>query len=376
MNLLFIHDHKFRLIDGEFYSTGGLSNDVLTRYTNSFGKVTVVARVICTHEKNDSLSRIVNPNVKIVGAKDLNKFQIEELIKNSNGVIIRVPSILGTKLIRSVKKYKKPYLVEVVGCAWDSFWNHSFRGKLVAPIMWMGTKLVVRNAPYALYVTNQFLQKRYPSNGKILGCSDVSLPFISDEILLDRIIKISNINCNKSIVIGTVATLNVRYKGQQYIIRAIAKLRSKGYNFEYQLVGGGDNSYLQSVAKKYGVEKNIKFIGLLPHEKIFDWIDSIDIYAQPSKTEGMPRALIEAMSRGCPTIGSRVGGIPELIEDKFTFAIGDVKRICTLLIKMDKNNMNMQAQRNFQISKKYNKYILNQKRNILMNEFKEFGNKL
>ena len=46
MELIFGHDHKFRLIDGKYYSTGGLSEDILMRYVNIFGTITVVARVI------------------------------------------------------------------------------------------------------------------------------------------------------------------------------------------------------------------------------------------------------------------------------------------------------------------------------------------
>ena len=46
MSLLFAHDHKFRKIDNDYYSTGGLNNDVLSQYVNMFGSVTVIARVV------------------------------------------------------------------------------------------------------------------------------------------------------------------------------------------------------------------------------------------------------------------------------------------------------------------------------------------
>jgi hypothetical protein len=44
--------------------------------------------------------------------------------------------------------------------------------------MWYSTRKAVINAPYVLYVTNEFLQRRYPANGRHIGCSDVSLPLL------------------------------------------------------------------------------------------------------------------------------------------------------------------------------------------------------
>ena len=45
--------------------------------------------------------------------------------------------------------------------------------------------------------------------------------------------------------------------------------------------------------------------------------DNIDVFIMPSLQEGLPRSMVEAMSRGCNVIGSRVGGIPELLDDNF-----------------------------------------------------------
>jgi glycosyltransferase involved in cell wall biosynthesis len=129
------------------------------------------------------------------------------------------------------------------------FWNHSWKGKLVAPFMWYATKKAVKNAPYVLYVTNEFLQHRYPSTGRTIGCSDVALPTLDESVLDARLHKIKQMTKNKPIVLGTTAAVDVRYKGQEYVIQAIAELNKQGYNFEYRLVGGGDKARLQSIAE-------------------------------------------------------------------------------------------------------------------------------
>ena len=134
-----------------------------------------------------------------------------------------------------------------LGCVW----NHSWKGKLVAPFMWYVTKKMVKNAPYVLYVTNDFLQRRYPSTGRTINCSNVALPTLDESVLDARLQKIKQMTKNKPVVIGTTAAVDVRYKGQEYVIQAIAELNKQGYNYEYRLVGG-DKARLQSIAEKYG----------------------------------------------------------------------------------------------------------------------------
>lgn len=282
-----------------------------------------------------------------------------------------MPSILGMIAIYYAKKLNKPYLIEMVGCPLGSLWNHSWKGKLVAPIMWFLTKYFVKKAEYVTYVTSEFLQKRYPTVGKTLSCSDVALQSLDDSILENRLRKIENMDLNKTIILATIGAVNVRYKGQETVIKAISKLKSLGYKFEYYLVGGGDNSYLRSISRKYNVTDEVKFLGFLTHDKVFKFLDDVDIYIQPSKTEGLPRALIEAMSRACPAIGNNVGGIPELINPKFLIKNGKVSSLCELLEKMigKRELLINEAIRSFNKAKEFDINYLNNKRNLFYKEF-------
>lgn len=166
----------------------------------------------------------------------------------------------------------------------------------------------------------------------------------------------------KLVVIGTTGAINVLYKGQEYVIKAISRLNKLGYNFEYHMVGGGDNSYLKSLAEKYHVVDKVKFLGSLSHDQVFEYLDTMDIYIQPSKTEGLPRALIEGMSRACPSFGSFTGGIPELLNKEYTFQVGSVDQICDLLINLDKERMMELARMNFKKAKEYDRDLLDEKR--------------
>ena len=88
---------------------------------------------------------------------------------------------------------------------------------------------------------------------------------------------------------------------------------------------------------------------------IRDRLESIDIYIQPSKQEGLPRALIEAMSMGVPALGSTAGGTPELLEEVFIFNKGDPAEIADRILKLNvKEVLLEQAKRNYYYVEKYN----------------------
>jgi glycosyltransferase involved in cell wall biosynthesis len=369
---------------GSYYGVA-LNERMFSRYYQITDSLTVAIRTeqIKSDGIINGLSKINLNNFQVVPCPNLsslkgmllNRFKLENIlydqIKNVDFLIIRLPSLIGSLSIDIARKMNKPYLIELVGCPWDALWNHSWKGKLVAPFMWYSTKKAVKNAPYVLYVTNEFLQHRYSSTGKTIGCSDVALPTLVESVLEARLHKIKQMTKNKPIVIGTTAAVDVRYKGQDYVIQAIAELNKQGYNYEYRLVGGGDKARLQSIAEKYRVADKVIFEGSIPHERVFDYLDDIDIYVQPSKTEGLPRALIEAMSRGCPCIGSNAGGIPELLDNAYIFRSGNVKELVTILANFDVEKMVKQAKRNFEFSKGYAKEVIETRRNEFFKQFAE-----
>lgn len=365
MQIIFIHSHKFRQIKSELYSLGGLSNKVLERYTRYCDKLIIIARIKKENETKSTYSKIDETKVKIYDINQIKIKGMKEHIKNSDIAIVRLPCIIGNIAIRYIRKYKKRYLIEVVGCSWDSLWNHGIKGKILAPIMKFITKRDIKRAPYAIYVTNKFLQKRYPTKGIYTGCSDVELKTIDEKILQQRLSKIAEKKYNKKqIVVGTIAAVNVKYKGQKYVIKAIKNLKKAGYNITYRIVGSGKKDFLEKYARKYQVLDLIKFEGSLEHDKIFEFLDDIDIYIQPSNQEGLCRALIEAMSRACPCIASSAGGNPELIDTKYIFKKKDVNDLQNKIKQLvNEKELKMEANKNFKNAKKYSKDNLDDLRN-------------
>ena len=313
-------------------------------------------QVIPLEEINNPVSLLVN-NPK-------NLPRIDHAVSMSKIVIARLPGLIGRQAIHFAKKKNIPYLIEVVGCPWDALWNHSLLGKIYAPYAYLKLRKLLRNAPYVLYVTNEFLQKRYPSCGRSIGITDVILKPLDDSIKLNRIDRITGKRSGQPLIIGTLAAIDVKYKGHAYVIKAISKLnkRDSVLRFKYKIAGKGKPDYLNDLIKKYQMEEHIEIVGQIKHEEVYRFLDGLDLYVQPSKQEGLPRALIEAMSRGCCCIGSNAGGIPELLDNDLIFRKGDVNMLIEILQRVDRYVMEQQANRNFEFVKRFDTDILNNRR--------------
>lgn len=288
---------------------------------------------------------------------------IKEAIDKADLVVVKMPSItIGKWAASYLNRIKKPFFVEVCGCAWDSFWYHSYKGKLLAPFNFFITRHIVSRAKHVIYVTNKFLQKRYPNKNHNIGCSNVLLPEFDECVLTKRIERIRNKEDHSALKIGTAGTVNVKYKNQESVIRAISMLKERGIVVDYYLAGGGSSTFLENIAKQYNVQKQVHFLGTIPKSKMYDFYDMLDIYIHPSMAEGLPRVLIEAESRALPALGAKVAGTPELLSDDCVFHKKDVKAICELIISFSKEKMLKQATINFQRAKNYSFDVLNERR--------------
>lgn len=375
IKVLFIHSSEKLKEDEEenYYTDGSYSEDVWKRYFTLSKDLTVIFRKdpnIYTKEfcnqkfqffdkekikfveyinQNNSFKSFIN-NTTTKSNKELLKTQIY----NSDLIILRLPDFAANKSIKYIKKYNKPYLAEVVGCGWNSLWYHSFKGKILAPLIYLEMKKIIKNAKYVLYVSCKFLQNKYPNNKKNIACSDVMIETVDDTIFKNRISKIEGNSCKK-IVLGTIGALDVKYKRQEYVIKAIAELNKHGYNFEYQLIGAGCKKRLEQITNKLKINDKVKFLGSKPHCEVLKWLDNIDIYIQPSDTEGLSRALIEAMSRACTCIASSAGGNPELIDKDYIFKRGKYNKLVNILKNIQNEKMKEQAKINFEKAKKFEK---------------------
>lgn len=369
MKILFTSEAVVEICGQQYHKTS--FQPFINRYS-FFGRVVFCS--YCKHVKNSRQTILNTQNVDFVFLeKETNPktlFPISqknikclyEHIAACNIVVAHLPSAIGLHAIDICKKIGKPYFIGVVGCAWDAYWNYGIKGKLYAPIAYFQMKRAIKQAPFAFYVTQKFLQKRYPNQSVNIGCSNVELSDISEPILKNRLSHIERNNM-RIVKIGTVAAVNVRYKGQEYVIKALKWLNGSGEKkYHYYLVGGGDNSYLSNIALKHNVSEYVHFLGAKPHEEVNSFLDTLDIYIQPSRQEGLPRAVIEAMSRALPILGAKTAGIPELLSPDCVFNNGNIRQIQELILSLDKDKMINLSIRNYNESLLYSTEVLNERR--------------
>ena len=381
--VLYVHGGKrFLLPDGEIY---GYPKDMLIslkdRYLYLGANVQFVQYGIpASQQKSADLINLKENGIDVIPVKyylTLGTYKyrketkkiIHEAVCQCDILIVRVPSLIAYMAQQAAIKYHKPYIIEVVGCAWEAFWHYAALTKIYAPFSYLRLKKNVAIAKYVIYVSNVFLQKRYPNKQHVCSISNVMLQEVSEEIIEKKIDLLSKEK--DKLIVTTLAAVDVLYKGQHFVIEAIARLRKKGYLFEYHVAGDGDQTRLKNIAKRFGVAQQVIFDGMLNANQVYELLDNTDIYIQPSLTEGLPRAVIEAMSRGCAVLGTKAGGISELVGKDFIFRRGNVTEIVNLMVKFVENKALLieSSKESFKKAKIFNKDILDSRRKVFYDTF-------
>ncbi|WP_050635419.1 glycosyltransferase family 4 protein [Candidatus Stoquefichus sp. SB1] len=172
------------------------------------------------------------------------------------------------------------------------------------------------------------LKMKLRNNGKVYKVNGVGINIEEiSNIDLNRLDarKSMNINMDEFVCIG-VGRIE-KNKNYEMCIKAIHQTKNK--NIHFLICGDGKKrKKLEKLAKKLNVEKQIHFLGY--REDVFKLLKVSDCYLSTSKREGLPRALMEAMSVGLPCIVSDVRGNRDLInhnEGGFLVSPKDYKEI-------------------------------------------------
>jgi glycosyltransferase involved in cell wall biosynthesis len=136
--------------------------------------------------------------------------------------------------------------------------------------------------------------------------------------------------------VGVVARLQDAHKGQSVFLRSIAQL-PEDLAAQFVLVGGGeDEARLRKLAEDLGLGDRVVFAG--PHPQLADALHALDLLVIPSlRFESVPKILLEGMAVGRAVVASRVGDIPELVEDGLTGILvepGDPASLAAAILRL------------------------------------------
>jgi glycosyltransferase involved in cell wall biosynthesis len=179
----------------------------------------------------------------------------------------------------------------------------------------------------------------------------------------------------RSFQLVTVATLAQLYKGPDVLIRAVADCVRLGWNLRLRIAGDGRHRpELESLAAALGISDRVEFLGqLAPGAAVREQLDAADLFVLPSRSEGLPRAMIEAMSRSLPCIGSRVGGIPELLPPEDLVAAGDMAQLSAKIREVlgSPERMSRMSARNLSKAQQFREEVLAARRTAFLTHLRD-----
>ena len=155
-------------------------------------------------------------------------------------------------------------------------------------------------------------------------------------------------------------------KGHLVLVKAIEQLFHQGYKLRATIVGPGKEiDSLKNYVERKGLSGIVNICGAIPWgQELFAKLDHADLFVLPSFTEGMPRALIEAMARGLPAVGSDVGGIKELLSEEYRVAPKNYEALAKKISEVIDNpyRIAIMSQTNFRKALEYKSETINQQK--------------
>jgi glycosyltransferase involved in cell wall biosynthesis len=105
-------------------------------------------------------------------------------------------------------------------------------------------------------------------------------------------------------------------KGTQYLLGAMKIIHQKLPEAKLVLVGDGEErEHLETLTDNLGIRECVEFAGRVPHERVEGYMNQAEVFVLSSLSEGFPVTILEAMACGLPVVATRVGGVPDIIED-------------------------------------------------------------
>lgn len=130
----------------------------------------------------------------------------------------------------------------------------------------------------------------------------------------------------------------VKEKSVEILVKAISMVIKESSDVKLIIIGDGpERTYMEDLVKSLGLSGNIKFEGFVPYHKVPQYLAESSVFILPSRAEGTPNALLQAMAAGLPIIATKVGGIPELVKDRvegFLIPPNDVHSLAKAIITL------------------------------------------
>lgn len=387
--LLISCDDTLFVYHGKYYFKNQEWCNFYKRYLRVFNSLRIAVRCEDVDELNPCNILIADTRIEVIDIPNFSGpleyakkyFKIGRAIANicdgCDAAIVRLPSTIGQRVARKVIKSHIPYGVEVVYDAEDGW--HSEK-KIINRYLWKRIDKEMRETCYTANgiscVTEFYLQKHYYSKKADAFTSYYSTLELPKEFYGFP----KKYPKGKTFTLANVANqiqFNGR-KGFNEIIEAISILKKKGVIVNAKFVGqdyhNGITQFMD-LSRRLDVEKQIEFMGYLTRPELDDFLSSVDMFVMPTRAEGLPRVIIEAMAKGLPAISTPVSGNPELLDTHFLVKYEDVQTLANRIEELiiDKELYEKTSFENFNNSQKYEATVLEKRRDAFYQKLEQIA---
>lgn len=333
----------FQDADGQWFSShGSVSTDAIEIYSRRYERTVLIARV--TTEDPGRANALLTEGLEVVALRD-NPSQ-EGLVGSARAivatlrrmvlapddlVVVRVPEFVSALTWFALRKRDVRLVASVVfepAEVASIFTSGMLGGVLGRGVTWVSSRILKRSDGVH-YVTRRSLQAALPAPAGTPTVARSDVRVSADQRAREpRTYDAERTNL-KVVAMGH---LDATLKGFDVLVDAVAQVRGRGYDVSCTILGDGlDRELILSRAEELGIAPYVELAGFVAsRSEVFAALDDADMFAMPSRAEGLPRALIEAMARGMASVGSRVGGIPELLSDEALIDSGSSDQLATL----------------------------------------------
>lgn len=381
MKLLVCSDgHLLRTPDGKVWCRSIYRYEFYKRYLDVFEDVRVFARCSDVDVVDEKFLRVDGDHVEVfpmpdyVGPVQLLKkcFAVSNAAKKAlvgcSAALMRLP-IASDAIVYRQLKGKLPLAAEVTYDPLSDTSPNGLVGKLAGKVFLFMTRKICREINGVSYVTAYTIQNHIPSYAKKCGETETHFEasYSTAMLLKTYFAGPRKFDGKRSFVIAHCnAAMNDYRKGEDIVLRVVKNLNDCGFDVSVNFVGDGTKRLeFEKMAFDLGIKPKVHFYGLLSKpEDVRNVLLNSDCFVFPTKAEGLPRGIIEAMAVGLPVLSTPVGGIPEIIDSQFLYAPTDVSAFTSQLKKwFDKpGSMNEVSERNFQKSLEFENEHLQKKR--------------
>jgi glycosyltransferase involved in cell wall biosynthesis len=382
MRVCITHDHRFfQSPDGQIWTVTQCPYEFFLSYLEVFDSVRVISRAFPVARVEPNFQRVEGPGVEFCGIPAYKgpyeflakyshvKASAKDAVPNDSATILRVHGQIANSVEDWLLHRKMPYALEVVADPYDVF-SPAANKHPTAPIARIyftrRLKEQCRRAMAVSYVTRDYLQQRYSTTPDRSSTEQYSTA-VSDVNLTAECYGSARgptiAEYPRIIFVGTLESL---YKGPDTLIDAVGLCKKRGYEFRLAFLGIGNLQHtLAARCISNRIEKQTEFLGAVGvGAPVRAELDKSDIFVLPSRAEGVPRAMLEAMARGLPCIGSTAGGIPELLSAEDLVPPNDPVALADKLIELLSNGKRLRAMsvRNLAKAAGYSAAVLSERR--------------